>query len=97
MTDEWAKRERALEDGYFERKEREALERLAKKAAEGVVRKSPISGEPMVQKSLYGVVVDRCTTSGGIWLDAGELEQIIEMAKKNEPGFLEKLFSGLRS
>ena len=28
-----------------------------------------------------GVVADRCLESGGIWLDAGELEQILHAAK----------------
>jgi len=30
-----------------------------------------------------GVLVDRCVDSGGIWLDAGELEHILEAAKES--------------
>lgn len=38
---------------------------------------SPISGEPMQQIHRYGVEFDVCPTSGGIWLDKGELEKIM--------------------
>jgi Zn-finger nucleic acid-binding protein len=35
----------------------------------------------MEQIVAFGAVLDRCTSSGGIWLDAGELEQVINAAK----------------
>lgn len=95
MTDQWKKREDALEAEYFDRKEKEALKRIAQKKAEGAERLSPITGKPMIQKSIFGVVVDKCTESGGIWLDAGELEQIIDMSRQNQPGMLDKFFSAL--
>lgn len=38
---------------------------------------SPISGEPMQQITRYGVEFDVCPTTGGIWLDKGELEKIM--------------------
>lgn len=38
---------------------------------------SPIDGTPMREIERYGVKIDICTTSGGIWLDRGELEKII--------------------
>ncbi len=75
---------RAKEGSYFEKKNREALERLAKKQEETAPRMSPITGEPMVQEVLNGVVIDRCEKSGGIWLDAGELEELIEAALSDE-------------
>jgi hypothetical protein len=71
---------KAKEESYFEKKNREALERLAKKNDEDAPRPSPITGKPMVQEVLSGVVIDRCPDSGGIWLDAGELEQLIDAA-----------------
>lgn len=77
MSNSWDSMRKAKEDGYFEKKNREALERLAKKK-EDDPRKSPITGEPMEQEVLHGVVIDRCKTSGGIWLDAGELEVLVE-------------------
>jgi len=43
-------------------------------------------------------VVDRCKSSGGVWLDAGELEEIVEQlgkAAKEEPGFFKSFMGGL--
>ena len=84
------------EEEYFQRKNKEVLERLAAKRKEKP-RPSPITGEPMIQEVINGVVVDRCKKSGGVWLDAGELEQLIEYAKKEERaanrGWLSKLFT----
>lgn len=36
---------------------------------------SPIDGSPMEQIHRFGIEIDRCRTSGGIWLDKGELEK----------------------
>ncbi|MCY4178827.1 MAG: zf-TFIIB domain-containing protein [Litoreibacter sp.] len=44
---------------------------------------SPIDGTPMREVERYGVKMDICPTSGGIWLDRGELEKII-MAIREE-------------
>ena len=44
---------------------------------------SPIDGSPMQEIERYGVKMDICKTSGGIWLDRGELEKII-MAIREE-------------
>ena len=75
----WDDMRQAKEGSYFEKKNQEALERLARK--QNAKRPSPITGEPMEQVNMYGVVIDRCTKSGGIWLDAGELEEILGLAK----------------
>ena len=42
---------------------------------------SPIDGSPMREIERYGVKIDICQTSGGIWLDKGELEKIILMIR----------------
>ena len=69
----------------FDKKNREALERLAQKKAETPeIRKSPVTGEAMVQEVLNGVVIDRCPSTGGVWLDAGELEQLLEAATSED-------------
>ncbi len=75
---------KAKEESYFEKKNREALARLAKKKEEEKPRISPVSGEPMEQVALHGVVIDKCPVSGGIWLDAGELEELMDIAAKGE-------------
>lgn len=94
MNDSLTKRGKALEEDYFQAREREALERL-KQRQEEKERLSPVTGKPMVQKTLYGVVVDQCVDSKGIWLDAGELEQILKVAADQSAGGLSKFFSAV--
>lgn len=77
MSNSWDEMRKAKEDSYFDKKNRESLEKLSRKD-DTAPRPSPITGEPMEQLEIDGVIVDRCKTTGGIWLDAGELEQIIE-------------------
>lgn len=80
MNDSWDDRRRAQEESYFERANQESLSRLARKQA-GSKRKSPVTGEPMEHIVAYGAVIDHCVTSGGVYLDSGELEQILSAAK----------------
>lgn len=80
MTDSWNERRQAQEDSYFDRTNKDSLARLARKQQQ-VARISPITGQPMETIVAFGATIDRCTTSGGIWLDAGELEEILTAAK----------------
>lgn len=99
MTNSWDDMRRAKEEEYFDKKNKEALARLAEKKGDKP-RLSPVTGQPMEQIVIHGVVVDRCPTSKGIWLDAGELEQLMEasMAKSEEANsWLSGLFSSLKS
>jgi Zn-finger nucleic acid-binding protein len=43
---------------------------------------SPIDGSPMEQTHRFGIEIDRCKTSGGIWLDKGELEKLMALLKE---------------
>ena len=43
---------------------------------------SPINGSPMKQISRYGIEIDVCPTTGGIWLDKGELEKLMALLKE---------------
>ncbi len=95
MSEKWDDMRRAKEESYFDKKNREALERLKKKKDEEKPRLSPISGNPMLQEVLHGVVIDRCPDSGGVWLDAGELEELIEASKSEEGNSLLTFFKGL--
>jgi len=40
----------------------------------------PACGQPLIALELEGVEIDYCAACGGVWLDAGELEQIAELA-----------------
>lgn len=44
---------------------------------------SPIDGSPMTQINRFGIELDVCPTSGGVWLDKGELEKLINFIKEN--------------
>lgn len=43
---------------------------------------SPISGEPMKQISRYGIEIDVCPSTGGVWLDKGELEKLMAIIRE---------------
>lgn len=44
---------------------------------------SPIDGSPMRQIHRYGIEIDVCPTSGGVWLDKGELEKIMHLLQED--------------
>ena len=84
MANKWDERKKAQEDEYFVKKEREQLANLkAKQEAEAkeVAKKAsymkcPKCGELLKERSFQKIEIDQCTGCGGIWLDAGELEQV---------------------
>ena len=80
MTNSWDEMRKAKEESYFDKKNRESLERLATRNTDKP-RLSPVTGEPMEHVTIHGVIVDRCPKSGGIWLDAGELEHLLNVGK----------------
>lgn len=43
---------------------------------------SPIDGSPMRQIQRFGIELDVCPTSGGVWLDRGELEKLMALMKE---------------
>jgi Zn-finger nucleic acid-binding protein len=80
MSDAWDDRRRAQEDGYFESLNKQALARIAAKKGKPAL-KSPVTGKSMELVTVMGVVLDRCVDSGGLWFDAGELDQLLVAAK----------------
>jgi len=44
---------------------------------------SPIDGTPMRTIRRYGIEIDICPTTGGVWLDRGELEKLIEIIRED--------------
>lgn len=97
MSKSMDERGKALEEEYFRRKEKEALEKLrAKMTAEEQEKAKAASALrcPKCDGTLAGVIVegveiDVCDTCGGAWLDAGELEQL---SKRESGGWLSKLW-----
>jgi len=92
------------EDEYFARQELErrkkwAQEQSAKMAVEEKEKakqahwmKCPKCGMDLQEIGLHGVKVDQCASCGGIFLDAGELEQI----EKHDSGVMGRVFSLFR-
>lgn len=85
MADIFEERRRGLEEDYFRRRDKEALERLrAAQAEEARARGEEVPTMPcprcdgrLHQKTYDEVTIDQCNRCEGIWLDAGELQQIV--------------------
>jgi hypothetical protein len=97
MANKWDERKKAQEDEYFVKKEQEQLAKLrAKHEAESQTAakqansmKCPRCGEPLKEQTFQQITIDQCTGCHGIWLDAGELEQV---AEKESGGWLGKFW-----
>ncbi|HEX7808813.1 MAG TPA: zf-TFIIB domain-containing protein [Thermoanaerobaculia bacterium] len=103
MSDGYDKPSKA-EDEYFlrqelERRKKWAQEQSAKIATEERDRikqqhwmKCPKCGMDLQEIELHGVKVDQCANCGGVFLDAGELEQL----EKHDEGVMHRVFSLFR-
>lgn len=97
MANKWDERKKAQEDEYFVKKERELLAKLKAKqendaktsTQQGYYMKCPKCGAALKERTFQKVVIDQCTACNGIWLDAGELEQV---AGKENDSWLGKLW-----
>jgi len=86
VANKWDERKKAKEDEYFVKKEQELVAKLkAKQEAEtkAEIQKScymrcPKCGEKLKERHFRKIVIDQCSGCQGIWLDAGELEQVAE-------------------
>ncbi len=43
---------------------------------------SPIDGSPMKEIERYGIKLDLCPASGGVWFDKGEVEKLIHYVQE---------------
>ncbi len=97
MSVELEDRGKALEDEYFHRQEQELLAKMKAKLeseTEVVVKaKCPQKGCDcdMKEVDFEDVKIDVCDTCGGVWLDAGELAQIMNK-EQNKSGWFSRLF-----
>jgi len=83
VSDIFDERRRGLEEEYFRRKDKESLDKLRaalnEEAGEGEVTMAcPRCDGKLHQRNFDDVSIDQCDHCHGIWLDAGELEQIIK-------------------
>ena len=89
MSDAFDGRGKGLEDEYFHRKNQEAIERLRAKikvaeeakAAGTSTMTCPRCGGSLKESKFEEVSIDTCEKCGGVWLDAGELQQLTQREK----------------
>ena len=89
VADSFDERRRALEEEYFNRKDRETLARLRESMREAAKARGEDVATmacPRCTGRLHEVVfddvrIDRCDRCEGVWLDGGELEHIISQEK----------------
>jgi len=96
------KTSKKAEDDYFARAEYERLKKIAEEREAKMKEQEreelkklhwmrcPKDGMELIEVEHMGVHVDKCTHCGGIFLDAGELEKLLEAGKKEE-GLLSKV------
>ena len=97
MADQWNERKKAQEEEYFIKKEREQLAKLRAKheaeareaAKKASYMKCPKCGESLKARSFQKIEIDQCTGCDGIWLDAGEIDQV---AAREEGSWLGKFW-----
>ena len=82
MSEIFDERRKGLENEYFRRKDREALDKIREQMAEEArakgqeARQCPLGHGALTEVRHDEIAIDRCDTCGGVWLDAGELEQL---------------------
>jgi len=86
-------RAHALENEYFRRQEKELIEKMKAKLAAEKKEVSTLScpkcDGKLVESSYEKIKMDVCNKCHGVWLDAGELAQIIG---KDETGWFQRFF-----
>jgi Zn-finger nucleic acid-binding protein len=99
MSDAFDNRRKGLEEEYFHRKNKEAIEKLREKmkvseeakAAGTSSMRCPRCDGTLNETKVEEVSIDLCDQCGGVWLDSGELEQL---TKREGGGFLSRIWGG---
>jgi Zn-finger nucleic acid-binding protein len=97
MADGMDERRRGLEEEYFHRKNKEAIEKLRAqmkvaeeaKAAGISSMQCPRCDGSLKESKFEEVSIDTCEQCGGVWLDSGELEQLTQ---KEKSGWFSRLW-----
>ena len=97
MSDAFDQRRKGLEEEYFRRKDKEAIEKLREKMRAAEEAKAagvssmlcPRCDGTLKESKFEEVLIDTCEKCGGIWLDSGELEQL---TKREGGGWLSRFW-----
>ena len=89
--------EKAREDQYFAKRDRELIEKLRGERDKEFREELKAAGElrcphghgALQQRLESGIHIDECPTCGGLWFDKGELELL---ARYEEEGWFGRLF-----
>ncbi len=84
-----------LDEEYFERKNKEAIEKLQAKIKVAEEAKAaglssmlcPRCAGSLKESKFEEVMIDTCEKCGGIWLDSGELEQLLKRDSNTDSWF----------
>ena len=95
MSNPMDDRRKSLEEEYFHRKNKEAIEKLRAKmkvaeeakAAGTSSMQCPRCDGNLKESKFEEVLIDTCDKCGGVWLDSGELEQL---TKKDTGGWFSR-------
>jgi ribosomal protein L37AE/L43A len=96
MNDAFEERGKGLETEYFRRQEQELIAKMKEKmAAESQIKETTFDCPKCEGKLQTGnfenIQIDVCDKCGGVWLDAGELQQITD--KEASGGWFGRLLS----
>lgn len=88
------------EEEYFAREDAERIQKLREhQQTEERTRerrthfmKCPKCGADLSTESFHGIQIDRCPECHGVWLDHGELDQLM---KHEDPGVLRRVFGDI--
>lgn len=75
-----------------EEKRKKMMDAEKKKLKELHHMHCPKCGMNLIEIDYKGIKIDKCSGCEGIWLDAGELEAVVESEHKDK-GFLDKMFT----
>lgn len=94
MRNIWKERERALENEYFYRQEKEKIDRLRQDHREQLIKelcqnRCPKCGQAIQAVTFRGVPLDQCPDCGGIWLGPNDLATL---AQKDHRTWFDKWF-----
>jgi len=96
MSDILQDRERGEEEAYFNVKNEEAIQKLREKMKVAAAAKTagtssmlcPRCGGSLKESKVDGVSIDTCQKCAGVWLDSGELNQLL---RRNDGGWIGRL------
>ncbi len=94
MAIELDERGKALENEYFRKKEAELIAKMKAKleaeATKELELACPKCDGKLLETEYEHIVIDVCDSCSGVWLDAGELAQIVD--QEDDTGWLSRFF-----